>query len=107
MPNDKKQPEEQEIEINEHQAAELLAKALKLGATGQHPEGKVSPDDEGELKLGVAHKDGNVVIVFGRPVAWLAMPPLLIRSFTRVLNEHADKVEREALIKEGEARIEE
>lgn len=87
---------EEEIEIDDRQAAMILEQALKLGATGKFPDGKVSPDDEGELKLGVTHKDKNVVIVFGRPVAWLSMATGVARDLARAMLEHADKVDQEA-----------
>lgn len=48
---------------------------MKLGATGQFPDGKISADDEGELTLAVSSlPDGSVRIDFGIPVKWLAMP---------------------------------
>jgi hypothetical protein len=62
----------------------------KLGATGKFPDGKLNPDDEGELTFGVACDDwGNVHINFGEPVAWLAMPPEIAINFARELLRHA------------------
>lgn len=52
-----------------------LMRKMGLGATGDFPDGKIRDDDEGGLKLGVTCKDGNVVLAFGKSVAWLAMPP--------------------------------
>lgn len=48
-----------------------------LGATGQFPQGKLSDDDEGELKLAVAFDpvDGIVKLAFGKPIAWIGLPP--------------------------------
>jgi len=47
----------------------------KLGATGRYPQGKLSPDDEGELAIAVAWDPyANMLRVeFGKPVAWLAL----------------------------------
>ncbi len=46
-----------------------------FGATGNFPGGKIAPTDEGEILLGVAHRDGKVVLDFGTPVAWIGMSP--------------------------------
>ena len=59
---------------------------LKLGATGEYPEGKLGNDDEGAIRLAVAHtRDGLVRIDFGKPVAWLAMSAEQARSFGQLL----------------------
>jgi hypothetical protein len=47
----------------------------KLGVTGKFPLGKLGPDDEGELKMAVAHdNEGNVHVNFGTEVVWFALP---------------------------------
>ena len=55
----------------------------KLGKTGEFPEGKISDDDEGGIRIGIAaDRDANVVrIDLGDPVAWLAWPPDPARQF--------------------------
>lgn len=63
----------------------------ELGATGKFPEGKVSPDDEGEIRLAVAHTDKVVVVKFGKPIAWIAMEPASVRKLAALLIEHADQ----------------
>jgi hypothetical protein len=52
--------------------------AEKPGPTGRFPDGKISWDDEGELKIGVAYDPAinQVRFEFGKPVAWLAMPSM-------------------------------
>ncbi len=68
---------------------------MKPGPTGEFPQGKLNPEDEGELAITVRIEDGNVRIDFGKPVAWLAMPPKmaidlagsLIRYAKRALGE--------------------
>lgn len=46
-----------------------------LGPTGRQPYRKISPDDEGELRLAVYVDDyGNVCLDFGVPVAWIGLP---------------------------------
>ena len=39
-----------------------------LGPTGRFPEGKLAPQDEGELRYRVGGKDGKVIIDYGSPV---------------------------------------
>ena len=58
-----------------------------FGATGKFPEGKVSDDDEGELQLGVAYDElnGIVHIKFGKPVAWLGLPPANAIEFAKAI----------------------
>jgi hypothetical protein len=56
------------------------------GATGEFPFGKLDNSDEGELTIGIdADIHGNVRLEFGKPVAWLAMPPAQAASFARLL----------------------
>lgn len=52
-----------------------LKAAGKIGATGEFPDGKLRPDDEGELRVAIAASKGNVVIAFGKEVEWLALDP--------------------------------
>lgn len=42
-----------------------------LGATGNFPDGKITDDDEGEIRIGITRKDDTVVIDFGKPIAWI------------------------------------
>jgi hypothetical protein len=48
-----------------------------FGATGNFPMPAVDDDDEGGLRMGVAFDPVNelVRLDFGKPVAWLALPP--------------------------------
>lgn len=46
-----------------------------LGKTSRYPEGKILPEDEGEIRIGFGVKDGKVIIDFGGPVAWIGMTP--------------------------------
>jgi hypothetical protein len=48
---------------------------MGLGATGQFPEGKASPHDEGAVLFAIGERDDNVIVDFGTPVVWLGMPP--------------------------------
>lgn len=64
----------------------------EFGATGQFPEGKENPEDEGELRFGIAHDQDNVLINFGKPVAWLAFPPEAARNLAMLLLDHANSI---------------
>jgi hypothetical protein len=47
----------------------------KIGATGDFPAGKIRDDDEGGLVAAVStDANGNVIVDFGKPVTWVAMP---------------------------------
>ena len=65
----------------------------KFGATGKFPQGKVSEDDEGELRFGVSSDGALVNLSFGKPVAWVGMDPPLARKLASMLTAHADKVD--------------
>lgn len=55
------------------QAVEALTEAVKLGPTGNFPEGKLTQQDEGEFKLAITRVDGKVIMAFGTPIAWIGM----------------------------------
>jgi len=42
-----------------------------IGATGEHPQGKLTPHDEGGIQFAIGVKDGKVVLDFGQPVVWV------------------------------------
>lgn len=60
-----------------------------LGATGIYPKGKMSPQDEGEIKLAIAHDSTNVLVNFGKPVAWLGLPPREAIQLAKLIEHHA------------------
>jgi hypothetical protein len=66
---------------------------FKLGATGRFPKGKLNADDEGELRMAVTHNEGNVEIHFGKPVAWIGIPPAQAIEFARAIMEHAHQAQ--------------
>lgn len=72
-----------------------MTEDTKLGATGRYPDGKLNEDDEGELALKIGVKDGNVVLDFGKPVAWFAMPPDLAVDLAERLIARATKIMQE------------
>ena len=77
----------------EHHMREILDKPL-IGATGQHPQGKLTPHDEGGIQFAVGSKDRKVVINFGTPVDGSACPRAGGRV-AQLLISHARQVARE------------
>jgi hypothetical protein len=66
-----------------------------LGATGTFPQGKLNDDDQGALKMAIAHDklDGIVRVEFGKPVAWLGLPPPEARQLGMLLLHHASQID--------------
>lgn len=54
---------------------------MPFGSTGDFPRGKLTDDDEGELRLGVTVRDKTLIIAFGKEVAWLGMDRATAESF--------------------------
>lgn len=52
---------------------EEMIREMGLGATNNFPQGKLHPTDEGEIKMAISTKDNKVIIVFGKPTAWIGM----------------------------------
>jgi hypothetical protein len=63
----------------------------EFGATGEFPQGKLDDTDEGALRMGVAYDrlNGVVRVQFGKPVAWLGLPPPEARRLAQMLLLHA------------------
>jgi hypothetical protein len=72
----------------------------KLGPTGQFPQGKLNPDDEGELQIAIGQENGKVVVKFGKKVAWIGLDADGALGFASAITEHAMAIkadeEREA-----------
>lgn len=66
----------------------------ELGPTGEFPEGKLNPDDQGEIAIRIAADAAkNVVVIdFGRPVQWVAMPPRKAAELSQLLMAKAAEV---------------
>lgn len=60
-----------------------------IGATGQHPHGRLNADDEGELRCAVGRDGNNVVVKFGKPVGWFGLPPEQALQLASLLTKHA------------------
>lgn len=46
-----------------------------VGSTGVFPEGKLTKQDEGEIRFRVGSENDKVVLDFGTPVHWVGMSP--------------------------------
>jgi hypothetical protein len=67
----------------------------KLGPTGEHPDGKIQEDDEGELQFACGTtKTGDVFLDFGVKVKWIAMEPAQAIEFAKVVAANAAKAAR-------------
>jgi hypothetical protein len=65
---------------------------LFLGATGQFPEGKLTKEDEGEIRIAIGHTPGKVVMDFGeKPITWIGFTPVQARQIAMMLMERADE----------------
>lgn len=64
-------------------------KPVRLGPTGDHPNGRITPTDEGGIQFAVASKGNVVIIDFGKPVVWVGMPPDQARGLAELLIKHA------------------
>lgn len=60
-----------------------------LGATQRLSEGQLNADDEGELRFAIGHRDGSVVLDFGKPVSWVGFPPTMANDLIRAIAVHA------------------
>jgi len=71
----------------------------RLGPTGQFPDGKLTPQDEGEIRLAIGVKDGKVVFDLGKPVAWIGFTPKQAREVALSLFDKAAEIEGVGMVK--------
>ena len=55
-------------QLIEQLTAATKAAGIPLGATDHFPQGALTPDDEGELRLAVTAPGGKVILAFGKPI---------------------------------------
>lgn len=63
-------------------------------APRRYPDGRICASDEGEMDVRIHTDRGNVVIDFGKPIAWLGMPPSYVREFIKLLEKYAARARR-------------
>ena len=61
----------------------------------EYPRGKLNPEDEGSLEIGIGAKDGTVMVVFPKPVKWFALSVHEARDLARMLKKRARKAEKQ------------
>ena len=66
-----------------------LCAGKPLGGQGTYSDGKTGDDDEGDLRLQVAHSGDGVRIDFGKPVAWLGFTKDQAIQFAMLILKHA------------------
>ena len=49
----------------------------------------MNDEDEGEIRLGVTTDKGNVVVAFGKSVAWIGMPPQVALELAESISMNA------------------
>lgn len=70
-----------------------LREVFNLGATNQFPEGKLTDNDEGEIRVAIGQKDGKSSSTSASPLRGSASPPSrLRRSPTRCATMPANAV---------------
>lgn len=60
-----------------------------LGATGRFPFGKLTANDEGELRIAIGQQNGKVVVDFGKPTAWIGFTADQADDIADLLHKHA------------------
>jgi hypothetical protein len=67
----------------------------KVGPTGKFPDGKINDNDDGELRfsVGIDRQAKNVVIDFGIPIKWLALPKKTTLELSKLLADKANYLE--------------
>lgn len=89
----------QEELAQERQHRRNLMDQLKGQRKRNYPEGRLGPDDEGELTYAVGPdpEDGIVRLEFDKPVEWLGLPPQQAIELAQSLIRHARTVSTEPL----------
>ena len=67
-------------------------KLNNLGATNKFPDGKLTEQDQGEIKIAIITADDKIVIEFGQPVRWIGMSPKQAIDLSHNLLKHSHKL---------------
>lgn len=67
-----------------------------LGPTGDFPDGKLDPHDEGGINIGVGRYMGKVILNFGSAVKSLGFSPEEARDFAELIKKHAGIIDQQA-----------
>ena len=65
----------------------------ELGATKRYPDGRLRPDDKGEIRFGVTVLNGKVGLHFGpKPVTWVGMTRGQANDLADILRQRASEI---------------
>lgn len=62
-----------------------------LGATGEHPQGLLTEDDEGGIRIGFTAAGGKVVMAFGKEVEWIGFDAEQARAIAQTILDRAEE----------------
>lgn len=87
---------EPDRELEQERLLALLKKQQEGLAKRAWPEGRIGATDDGELAVKIeSDPDKEIVrLDFGKPVAWVAMPPEQAIQWAQLLIQHARKVSK-------------
>lgn len=64
-----------------------------LGATNQFPDGKITPDDEGEIRFAMTVYDGKLIINFGKkPITWVGLTKEQVQELIDYLTKKIEEL---------------
>ena len=63
-----------------------------LGATGNFPDGKIDPNDEGEIRFAMTISDGKLIINFGKPIVWVGLTKENVNDLITYLQENVKEM---------------
>ena len=74
---------------------ECIDRARKVADSQRFPNGQLNDHDEGEIEIRVAAdpKKKVVIIAFGKPVGWLALPPEHARAMMLMIEKKTNEIE--------------
>lgn len=64
-----------------------------IGATGEFPDGKLTDDDEGEIRIGITEKDNVIVLDFCKPISWIGFTKEQAIQIAQTLIDKANAVQ--------------
>lgn len=70
-----------------------MAKKNQLGATNQFPEGKLTEQDQGEIRVAVGSHEGKVIMNFGKPISWIGFTKEQAREIGTLLIRRSEEVD--------------
>lgn len=70
-----------------------MGEPTQPGPMGTFSDGKISPDDKGDIAIGVkTTEDGTIILHFGTPTLWIGFTPEKALEFASKLHFYAEEV---------------